>query len=41
MCFAGMQMAIVRMIIDFTYRDKCALFYKLNYQIPEKTHLYY
>jgi len=44
MCiFAGMQIATVRMIpaSDFTFRDRCVHFYKLNYDNPEKAHLYY
>lgn len=44
MCiFAGMQRATVCMVstIDFTYRDRCAYFYKLNYDNSEKAHLYY
>lgn len=43
MCiFAGMQRAAARIIpvIDFSYRDKCALFKKPIYENPEKAHLY-
>jgi hypothetical protein len=44
MCtFAGRQMAVVQMIfgIAAVYRDRLAHFNQLNYNNPEKAHLYY
>ncbi|MGI6575611.1 MAG: hypothetical protein ACOX3A_07165 [bacterium] len=44
MCFyAGMQMAVARAmpVIDLVYRDRLAHLNKLDYNNPEKAHLYY